>query len=113
MDRNDIDSNPLNQNANEDDMAKACVSVPLNICPARSETVLIKAKPGYQNYQWYHNGVLIIGATSDSYLATAGGEYIVQITDIEGCAGEGCCPIYIAERCDCPPNPCDAFIISN
>ena len=36
-------------------------------------------------YQWYKDGVLIAGATSQTYTPTASGIYIVRITDANGC----------------------------
>ncbi|MDP4261026.1 MAG: S8 family serine peptidase [Bacteroidota bacterium] len=36
------------------------------------------------SYQWYLNGVIIPGATSQSYTATASGSYIVQVSDATG-----------------------------
>jgi len=36
-------------------------------------------------YQWYLNGVLIAGANSQTYSATASGVYVVRITDANGC----------------------------
>ena len=36
-------------------------------------------------YQWYCNGVLITGATSQNYTASKNGKYVVRITDDKGC----------------------------
>lgn len=36
-------------------------------------------------YQWYFNGVLIVGANSQTYTPTASGIYVVRITDANGC----------------------------
>ncbi len=36
-------------------------------------------------YQWYFNGQLIPGATSQLYIATQNGNYLVRITDVNGC----------------------------
>lgn len=36
-------------------------------------------------YQWYMNGVLISGATSQTFSPTASGIYVVRITDANGC----------------------------
>lgn len=36
-------------------------------------------------YQWYMNGVLIAGATSQTFSPTASGIYVVRITDANGC----------------------------
>jgi len=39
----------------------------------------------YTLFQWYNNGTLIPGATSNSYLATLSGNYTVVVTDLNGC----------------------------
>jgi hypothetical protein len=36
-------------------------------------------------YQWYVDGVLIAGATGQSYTATQSGTYVVRVTDSNGC----------------------------
>ena len=36
-------------------------------------------------YQWYYNGVLIVGATDGNYVPTQNGDYTVVITDANGC----------------------------
>ena len=36
-------------------------------------------------YQWYVDGVLIPGATSQTYTATQSGAYVVRVTDSNGC----------------------------
>lgn len=36
-------------------------------------------------YQWYYNGTLISGATSQNYTPTQSGIYVVRITDANGC----------------------------
>ncbi len=36
-------------------------------------------------FQWYVDGVLIVGATSQSYTATQTGTYVVRVTDVNGC----------------------------
>ncbi len=37
------------------------------------------------SYQWYKNGVLISGATSQTYTPTTSGVYVVRIKDVNGC----------------------------
>ena len=46
------------------------------------------ANQGAQSYQWYHDGVLIPGATDYFYIAPAGGNYNVVATDVNGCEVE-------------------------
>ena len=36
-------------------------------------------------YQWYYNGALISGATSQNYTPTQNGIYVVRTTDVNGC----------------------------
>ncbi len=46
---------------------------------------LLTSSPG-TTYQWYLNGILIPGATSQSYLATQNGNYTVMTTNASGCS---------------------------
>ena len=46
------------------------------------------ANPGAAGYQWYHDGVLIPGATDYYYVAAEGGDYNVVATDANGCEVE-------------------------
>jgi hypothetical protein len=45
---------------------------------------LLTASPG-ATYQWYLNGIIIPGATSQNYLATQNGNYTVTVTSSTGC----------------------------
>jgi hypothetical protein len=55
--------------------------------PPVSVTVNGDTLTGYDavTYQWYHNNVLIPGATSDVYIALQGGNYTLAVTDTNGC----------------------------
>ena len=101
----DIDSNPGDQAPAEDDFAKACISVPLNLCSQRNETVLLNAETGYITYQWLKDGVNIQGATSETYLATEAGSYSYLLDGI-GCSNGACCSIVIQNECECAPQVC-------
>ena len=46
------------------------------------------ANQGAVSYQWYHNGVLISGATDYYYIATGSGNFNVVSVDIDGCQVE-------------------------
>ncbi len=46
------------------------------------------ANSGALNYQWYHNAILIAGATDYFYVAPEGGDYSVVATDGNGCEVE-------------------------
>jgi hypothetical protein len=70
-------------------------------CSAQSPTILVVVNPvpepvitlnnsllstgSYSGYQWYLNGTLIPGATTQTYAATQNGGYSVRVTDANGC----------------------------
>ncbi|MCP9763695.1 DUF11 domain-containing protein [Lacihabitans soyangensis] len=103
--RTDIDSNPGDRVTTEDDIARACVSVPMNICPTAGETAQLSTLLGYTSYQWYRNGALISGANSATYTAATSGLYTV-IVNGGACPNGSCCPIIVQENCPCPPRIC-------
>ena len=46
---------------------------------------LILTSGSYSTYQWYKDGVVIIGATNSFYFASLAGEYWVQVSNGNGC----------------------------
>jgi bacillolysin len=46
----------------------------------------LTASGSYPYYQWYLNGTMILGASSNVYVATQDGDYTVIASDIDGCA---------------------------
>ncbi len=46
--------------------------------------IILELDPGYDSYQWYLNGNLIPGATSNTYAPLVGGNYTVRVT-MGGC----------------------------
>jgi hypothetical protein len=56
----------------------------LNICATGTVTLKVTNKPG-DTYQWYKNGVVIAGATANTYAATSIGSYHVKETTAAGC----------------------------
>ena len=102
---NDVDSNPGDKAPAEDDFAKVCVSVPINLCTLRNETATINAEPGHITYQWLKNGVAIQGATSETYLATEAGSYTYLLDGI-ACSNGACCSIVIQNECECAAQIC-------
>jgi hypothetical protein len=46
---------------------------------------LLQSSPA-DSYQWYFNGTIIIGATSQTYTATENGYYSVAVSDLSGCS---------------------------
>lgn len=56
--------------------------------PTISAAASVLTSSAATTYQWYLNGVLIPGATSQTYTATSAGIYVVRITDINGCVNQ-------------------------
>ncbi|WBV61981.1 T9SS type B sorting domain-containing protein [Chryseobacterium camelliae] len=46
--------------------------------------IILEVDPGYDSYQWYLNGNIIPGATSNTYAPLVGGNYTVRVT-MGGC----------------------------
>ncbi|HLO46470.1 MAG TPA: SdrD B-like domain-containing protein [Leadbetterella sp.] len=107
----DVDSTPGNKITTEDDYASGFVSVPINICSVKNESVTLSAPAGHTTYQWQNNGVDIVGATDPTYTATIGGNYTV-VVDGNTCSSGNCCPIIVQDQCDCKPVICTPFTIT-
>lgn len=65
----------------------ATISTPegTNLCGLPDVDLVANAGVGF-TYIWYKNGVIIAGATSQVYLATAIGDYRVKVTNAAGCS---------------------------
>ncbi len=100
---NEIEDNITN---NTDEV---CISVPISVCDSDTINIDIMAEAGYTNYQWYKDGVAIVGATAQIYTATEAGTYTYTV-DGAGpsgdCMGELCCPVIIEVVSCCPPTQC-------
>jgi CubicO group peptidase (beta-lactamase class C family)/PKD repeat protein len=57
------------------------------ICLGDSVKLMLPSSPTYSTYQWYKDGVAIVGATTSSYWASAMGEYSLQVSNGTGCVG--------------------------
>lgn len=69
--------------------AIATTVLPVGVAPA-SPTISLSGSTNLtasvcDNYQWYQNGVLIPGATNQTYIITSGGEYKVGTSNASGC----------------------------
>ncbi|CAG0993142.1 Xyloglucanase Xgh74A [Flavobacteriales bacterium] len=59
---------------------------PLPLMPTITQSGnVLTCNPAYASYQWYLNSILIPGATSQSYTITQSGNYMVEVTDTNGC----------------------------
>lgn len=107
----DIDSRPGNGIRTEDDFSLALATVPMKICPAKNDTLIISAPGIYTKYQWFRNGVKIEGATKATLEVGAPGQYNVEVEN-NGCVSKNCCPMVVLEECLCPTEICVPFVIS-
>ena len=48
---------------------------------------MLQASGGYLSYRWYYNNTLIPGATADTLSYSQNGDYVVWVTDLNGCEG--------------------------
>ena len=67
-------------------VAPAAIIVSGQTTVCQGQTVTLNANVG-DSYQWYNNGVLIPGATNQTYVATVSGNYTVEVTNAGGCSG--------------------------
>ena len=67
---------------------------PLQICTTSSITVRLESSTA-AGYQWYKNGNLISGATSQIYTASETGDYTVRVTGSNGCTSIASDPVSV------------------
>ncbi len=91
MDGTDSDSTPGNGVLDEDDIVAACVTVPIRAeC---GQSVRLQAPGGYPSYEWYHDGVLLAGETTNVINVGGSGRYNFQIPgSTSTCVLGSCCP---------------------
>jgi|GEM_PF-1196158 len=58
------------------------------ICSGGNVSFGVFNLPNYVSYQWYDDGKVIPGATTNAYTALDSGTYYLQVTDINGCVGK-------------------------
>lgn len=76
------------------DTVRVCSSIPVKLC-AGDEYVL-SVPPGSISYQWFRNGVIIPGQTTNELLVNAPGFYSLGV-DMSGnqCPNFSCCPFIV------------------
>lgn len=93
----------------------ACISVPIESCNNAPINIGAIAGAGLMNYQWYKDGVLISGATIQTYTITEAGSYTYTADGAPptgDCMGELCCPIVVELISCCPPVQCAPITIT-
>ncbi|MEY4936136.1 MAG: hypothetical protein RIS64_2495, partial [Bacteroidota bacterium] len=97
MDGTDTDSSPNNHIVTEDDIAAACISVPMLFCANAPINVTLTAPAGYGIYRWLKDGTEVQNTASNTYVATQVGIYTFETTvPLVSCAAGTCCPLVVA-----------------
>ncbi|MCU0468547.1 MAG: hypothetical protein MUF58_08090 [Arcicella sp.] len=102
MSQQDIDSQPANTNPVEDDIAYACITVPIKLCKADSPLgVTLTTPDSLTNIKWFKNGVEITSeAGKDSITVNDAGSYTFTGTSNgTDCQVGNCCPVIIEDAC--------------
>ncbi|MEZ0611748.1 hypothetical protein ACAW74_24770 [Fibrella sp. WM1] len=92
----DPNSTPGNGNLSENDIASACVSVPIDLCQGSS--VVLSAPDSYTaGVEWFRtfNGVTTSVATTPTFSASLSGSYSFTSVGASGCASGNCCPVIL------------------
>lgn len=68
-------------------------------------SVTLSGDPAGATYQWYNNGVAIVGETNDNYTATAPGQYNLYVTDGNGCSDSLATAVSVMDAPSSTQNP--------
>ncbi len=92
----DPDSQPGNGNFAEDDIASACVSVPIRFCEGSSVQLSTPANLT-AGVEWFRtvNGTTTSVATTPTFSASLSGSYSFTATGQTGCLSGNCCPVIL------------------
>lgn len=93
--------------------------VPFVTVSVDSVNLSLQCDQTFNNYQWYLNGTIINGATSQTYTPTQNGDYTVAVTDSNGCTATcvkvqvswlGITEITMVNNIHIFPNPANNFV---
>lgn len=104
----DSNSTPNNHVEGEDDQARTCFAVPIDLCAGQTFTASINGN--FTRIQWRRNGQDIPGANSTMLTITETGTYTVD-TNIS-CPAGGCCPIIVRSTSCCQTTVCIPIAIN-
>ena len=111
MNELDADSTPGNNDEDEDDLDRVCISIPFKICNDASESILASTPDGLESIQWYKDGLPIKGATNQQLEISEAGSY--TFTSLKStCPTGGCCPLIVQYLECCKKDACVPFLIS-
>jgi uncharacterized repeat protein (TIGR01451 family) len=101
----DKDSTPGNSIDGEDDLDRACFTVPFKLCANDGSRVEASVPSNYTNVKWSD------GQTGNVVRLSAAGTYTFTASN-GACPSGGCCPIIIEAINCCPANICVPFTIT-
>jgi uncharacterized repeat protein (TIGR01451 family) len=101
-DQRDKDSTPSNMKDGEDDLDRACFTVPFKLCSNDGSKVQATVPTNYTNVKWSD------GQTGNTALFGAAGTYTFTASN-GSCPSGGCCPIIIETITCCPATICVPF----
>lgn len=117
MNEKDVDSTPGNGIEGEDDIDRACFTVPILLCRGQRGSLELTVPQQYSGVVWFRKvqgGQPVQVATGNVYTAseTELGSYEYTFTSTAGsCPAEGCCPIIIAVQDCCPVQICVPVVL--
>jgi uncharacterized repeat protein (TIGR01451 family) len=101
-DQKDKDSTPGNMKDGEDDLDRACFTVPFKLCSNDGSKVQASVPSSYTNVKWSD------GQTGNVVVFSAAGTYTFTASN-GSCPSGGCCPIIVELINCCPVNICIPF----
>ncbi len=105
MNEKDIDSTPGNNNENEDDLGRACISVPITIC--QGEQIQVTIPSTFQNVQWFKTvGTTTVFVQSGNTINFSASGTYTYLASNGNCPAAGCCPVVVIVGDCCKPNVC-------
>jgi uncharacterized repeat protein (TIGR01451 family) len=108
-DQKDKDSTPGNSKDGEDDLDRACVSVPLKLCLGQGVEVTVPSN--YTGIIWKDGQGNVIPSSGNVVTFTKAGTYTFTATN-GTCPAGGCCPVIVEEINCCPTEICIPFTIT-
>jgi fimbrial isopeptide formation D2 family protein len=80
------------------DTATVCTSIPVKVCAGKTYTFRLTAPTGRSSYQWFKDGILIQGQTTNVLNVTTPGSYSLAADNTVGsCTDFSCCPFIVEE----------------
>ena len=101
MDKLDIDSQAGNINPIEDDIAYACVTVPIDLCQADGHSVTLTTPDSLTSIKWFKDGIELTAEAGKTSITVSGaGSYTYTgATNGTSCPVGNCCPVIIKDAC--------------